>query len=627
MRKNLTMLVMAIVFPLYLSAQQWQMVWSDEFNYSGLPDASKWNFENWAPGNVNNELQRYVPNRLENCRVENGSLIIEARRDWYNNSEYSSARINSAGKAKWTYGRMEARMKLPGGKGTWPAFWMMPEDITKYGWNYEVNYWWPNSGEIDIMEYVGYDKGWVHGSVHSEKYYFKKGNQRTGKTYIGDCETAFHVYAVEWFADRMDFFVDNIKYFTVYNDNTGWQSWPFNHDFHIIFNLAVGGDWGGAQGVDSNIWPRRLEVDYVRVYKQAACPTTTLPAKIEAENYCQMSGVQKENCSEGGQNVGWIDNGDWMSYQIKVNTAGSYKVSYRVASPNSSAVLRLDKDAGATTLATINVPNTGGWQSWQTISNVVTLPAGTYTIGLNALTGGCNINWIDIQPNTQSYYVKIEAENYASMLGVQKENCSEGGQNVGWIDANDWMSYNVNLPYTGIYTVKYRVASPNSNGVIVLSKNATDIHSRTIASTGGWQNWTTLSQNVSLVAGQQSLALFARTGGYNINWWSIEWGANGTKAAEIEEGEEIATSVNKASSDAVLIYPNPTTDKLSIELANDYQNTSVALFDLSGRMVENLKMPTGQKSAVMELGSLIPGVYMLKVSDGSNSQMIKVIKK
>ncbi|WP_313515960.1 family 16 glycosylhydrolase [Sphingobacterium sp.] len=243
-------------------AATYSLVWSDEFNYSGQPNSQKWSHVIWNPGQVNNEKQAYT-NRLENTRVENGNLIIEARRDWGNGHEYTSGRLNS--KAGWTYGRMEARIKIPSGWGTWPAFWLYPNDETKYGWNNTTNYWWPNCGEIDILEHVGKDQNNIHGSVHSRDYYFRIGNQRTGKTYVGDATSNYHVYAVEWSPDRIDFFVDNNKYYTVHNDYTGWGSWPFNHDFHIILNLAVGGDWGGDP--DPNIWPRRMEVDYVRVYK------------------------------------------------------------------------------------------------------------------------------------------------------------------------------------------------------------------------------------------------------------------------------------------------------------------------------------------------------------------------
>src|SRR5690554_3812882 len=270
---QILMCVVAFSFSSQLYAQNWELVWSEEFNYTGFPDASKWSFVDWAPGNVNNELQRYVPNRWENARVENDALVIEAHRDWHNGSEYSSARIHSSGKASWTYGRIEARIKLPGGWGTWPAFWMMPEDPTRFGFNEEEGWYWPNCGEIDIVEYVGHDPGWVHGSVHSLWYNFKYNTQRTGKTYVGNAESAFNLYAIEWFPDRIDYFVNNQKYYTVYNDNAGWQSWPFDDDFHIILNLAVGGVWGGSQGVDPNIWPRRMEVDYVRVYKSVQSQT------------------------------------------------------------------------------------------------------------------------------------------------------------------------------------------------------------------------------------------------------------------------------------------------------------------------------------------------------------------
>lgn len=247
-------------------AVSYNLVWSDEFNYSGQPDGDKWSHDIWDPGRVNNEKQAYT-NRLENARVENGNLIIEARRDWHNGREYTSGRLNS--KVGWTYGRMEARIKIPSGWGTWPAFWLYPNDETKYGWNNVTNYWWPNCGEIDIMEHVGKDPNKIHGSVHSRDFYFKLGNQRTGVTTVGDAVSAFHVYAVEWSPEKIDFFVDNNKYYTVWNDNQGWGTWPFNHDFHIILNLAVGGDWGGDQNgnPDPNIWPRRMEVDYVRVFK------------------------------------------------------------------------------------------------------------------------------------------------------------------------------------------------------------------------------------------------------------------------------------------------------------------------------------------------------------------------
>lgn len=590
-----------------VSSQNWELVWSDEFNYTGFPDETKWNFEDWAPATVNNELQRYVPYRWENCRVENGVLVIEAHRDWHNGSEYSSARINSAGKGHWTYGRVEARMKLPSGWGTWPAFWMMPEDITKYGINEISSYYWPNSGEIDIMEYVGYDKGVVHGSVHSKDYFFRIGNQRTGSTYMADVEDNFHVYAIEWFEDRIDFFLDDHKYFTVHNDWTGWEAYPFTHDFHIIFNLAVGGDWGGAQGVDPNIWPRRLEVDYVRVYKPSdsgntnqptTCEEVNMPGKIEAENYCEMSGVSTEQCSEGGQNVGSIEDGDWMTYKVNVQNSGEYKVDFRVASEITGARLRLDKDAGDVNLVEIDIPNTGGWQNWTTISNTIYLPAGTYYIGINALVGGFNINWFDIQPKNNGenhqdgFYQKIEAEDFDYMSGVEIEDCNEGGQSVGWIDAEDWMSYNVNLPYSGIYTINYRLASPNSDGILILSQNEQDLHITNVQNTGDWQNWNTQRHTVYLEAGQQTLALYAQNGGFNINWWSIEWGDNLHKT-----GDDFSTTIEENKKEIAQISYNRDNRSIYI-IANDNEDCQIMLYDINGTILNSQEIRRGNSVSI-----------------------------
>jgi hypothetical protein len=234
------------------------LVWSDEFNGSAI-DESKWSYEVQTPGWVNHELQNYTDHRAENARVENGHLVIEGRHDGYNGFAYSSARLKTQGKASFTYGRVEASIKLPGGWGTWPAFWMMPDNQSRG---------WPACGEIDIMEEVGYDQDSIHGTTHSKAYNWQSPNQRTAATNVSGVTTGYHLYALEWFPDHIDVFVDGRKYFTSPNDNTGDDAWPFNKNFHIILNLAIGGDWGGAQGVDPNIWPRQMLVDYVRVYQQ-----------------------------------------------------------------------------------------------------------------------------------------------------------------------------------------------------------------------------------------------------------------------------------------------------------------------------------------------------------------------
>jgi beta-glucanase (GH16 family) len=235
----------------------WSLVWADSFNtYTGLPDPAKWAYETGASGWGNNELENYTANRLENARVDSGNLIIEARNDNYQNHQYSSVRMHSINTGNWTYGRFEIRAKLPFGKGTWPALWMMPTDNAYGGW--------PQSGEIDIMEHVGSDQGVIHFSTHCLKYYFKIGTQKTATLRVPDCSTAFHVYAMEWTPDTIRGYVDTTLYFTNPNEHSGWQAWPFDKRFHFIFNIAIGGDWGGP--VDTTIFPQRMYVDYAKVY-------------------------------------------------------------------------------------------------------------------------------------------------------------------------------------------------------------------------------------------------------------------------------------------------------------------------------------------------------------------------
>ncbi|MET0635373.1 MAG: glycoside hydrolase family 16 protein [Chitinophagaceae bacterium] len=254
-----------ITLPLFVFAQprERKLVWSDEFNYIGQPDSSKWTADIGGHGFGNNESQFYTTGRLENARVENGVLVIEARRekwpaDEVKQNDYTSARLVTKNKGDWQYGRIDVRAKLPSGRGTWPAIWML---ASVPGYN------WPDDGEIDIMEHVGYNPAYVHASVHCTKYYHKINTQKTDTTIVPDFSTAFHDYSLEWTKEYIKVLVDGKEFFTFNNEHSGYDGWPFDNRFHLILNLAVGGFWGGAKGIDENIWPRRMEVDYVRVYQ------------------------------------------------------------------------------------------------------------------------------------------------------------------------------------------------------------------------------------------------------------------------------------------------------------------------------------------------------------------------
>jgi len=253
-----------------------ELVWSDEFDVAGPPDSSHWNIEEWTSGVVNDEDQIYTA-RPKNVRVDDGHLVIEAHREEYSGGEYTSARLQSSGKVDILYGRIDVRARLPRGQGTWPAIWMLSSNPFHYATTCEdEDDWqgsddcdaWPNSGEIDIMEQVGYQMGHVHGTVHSKSYPWPLWNQRKGRILIDDVADQFHVYSLEWTPDRIDIFVDDTVYLTYINEGNGWEEWPFDQPFHMILNLAIGGAWGKGGGpIDDSIFPQQMLVDYVRVYQ------------------------------------------------------------------------------------------------------------------------------------------------------------------------------------------------------------------------------------------------------------------------------------------------------------------------------------------------------------------------
>ncbi len=249
------------------SKEKLQLVWADEFDQDGLPNLNNWSYDIGTACNQpagcgwgNNELQYYTQNRPENAKVRDGKLIITAIKESYKEDRsYTSARLVSKNKGDWKYGKIEIRAKLPAGKGTWPAIWMLSTD-----WSYGG---WPESGEIDIMEHVGYEPDSIYGTIHTKAYNHLNGTQKGGVLYTPKSEQQFQTYILDWKEDQMDWYIDGEKYFTFKNDNTDSKAWPFDQKFHMILNLAVGGNWGGRHGIDESIWPQQMEVDYVRIYQ------------------------------------------------------------------------------------------------------------------------------------------------------------------------------------------------------------------------------------------------------------------------------------------------------------------------------------------------------------------------
>ncbi|MDX2115889.1 MAG: family 16 glycosylhydrolase [Planctomycetota bacterium] len=418
---SLALALLAIGAPALGQGTPWQLVWSDEF------DGTTLNRDIWQPqfgtgtiyglpsGWGNNERQYYT-DRPENIVVSNGSLKIIARAEFYAGSQYTSARIRTPGTLEILYGRIEARITLPSGPGIWPAFWMLPT-TSPYGG-------WAASGEIDIMESVN-DADRIYGTIHFGGAF--PANTSNGGSFAPgiDFSAAPHIYAVEWEPDQIRWYVDgqlihsaaSSVWFSA-NEN-GNDRAPFDVPFHLLLNVAVGGNFPGPPS-GSTGFPMTMTVDYVRIFERQQLPFTSssaaIPGQIEAENYdlggagfayldsdaSNNGGVYRpsesvdlEACSEGGFNLGWIRQREWVEYAADVAVSGVYRVLTRVAAQSGGGTFRLEF-GGVNRSGTIAAPVTGGWQQWTTVEKTATLLAGSTTmrfVNESGAGGQFNVNW------------------------------------------------------------------------------------------------------------------------------------------------------------------------------------------------------------------------------------------
>ncbi|NSB14547.1 family 16 glycosylhydrolase [Clostridium beijerinckii] len=335
----------------------WNLAWSDEFNGTSI-NTSNWKYETGGDGWGNNELEYYT-NRSENARIENGNLVIEARKENYSGMNYTSARLKSQGLKNWTYGKVEARMKLPAGQGVWPAFWMLGENISQVSW--------PKCGEIDIMEHINNESA-IHGTIHWDS----TGNNthaQYGAASPNIDVTQYHVYSIEWDASSIKWFVDGTQYLeaNIANNINGTEE--FHKPFFILFNLAVGGNWPGNPD-GSTPFPAKMYVDYVRVYQHGdnnPTPAPTAPAV--------PSGLSAAASNQSSINVSWNASSGATGYDLKVdnniisNVTSPYVNSgltensthtYAVRAKNANGTSSWSNSITATTKASSN-PTTGSW--------------------------------------------------------------------------------------------------------------------------------------------------------------------------------------------------------------------------------------------------------------------------
>jgi len=254
-----------------MQSQQLELVWQDEFNSNGPPDPKKWSYET---GFIRNLETQFYTSRKKNARVRNGKLVLTARKEYYENPDYdpgvknyrintpfaniTSGSLHTAGKFEFTYGRVDVRAKLPEGKGTWPAIWMLGANFN------DVVY--PLAGEIDIMEHVGKTPGEIHGSIHYANEQNLETISHTNIRKVEQVSQKFHIYSIDWDAERIQFLVDNQVYHTFWLEQAGDTDNPFRKPFFLLINLAIGGKWAGA--IDESILPQKFVIDYVRVYQK-----------------------------------------------------------------------------------------------------------------------------------------------------------------------------------------------------------------------------------------------------------------------------------------------------------------------------------------------------------------------
>ncbi|MFV0469872.1 MAG: family 16 glycosylhydrolase [Dysgonomonas sp.] len=407
------------------SPANYELIWQDEFNTPRNPDGTlplpdnKWYFETGGNGWGNNEAEYYVDRVYQNdtvAKIQDGKLIITAHKlaTPYQGKSYVSARMNTY--ESWKYGYFEMKAKLPGGRGTWAAFWMMPKNFIS----------WPLDGEIDILEYVGYRPKVVQSTIHTQAYNHTIQTDKSGTQTVETAETDFHTYGLEWTEDKIVGYADGVPYFTFENDKKGDKNtWPFNEPFYLKLNLAIGGDWGGAQGIDTSIFPSRYEIDYVRVY-QKTTPTANFSA--DKRQGFAPSTIQFRSSSLKATEYSW-DFGDGNTSTEEnpshaYSAAGTYTVSLTVK--NAVGEDRLVKSDFVTLLPSVqlngggilqgaNMENAQNWSVSYLNSNTNTRPEATWnytTVRPSAGQGGAlNIKGTAIEGSSAfCIYQKVQID-------------------------------------------------------------------------------------------------------------------------------------------------------------------------------------------------------------------------
>lgn len=496
------LLALFLTVSVTVQAQSYTLVWSDEFLGSTI-NPNNWTHEIGGGGWGNNELQYYT-DRADNSYIQNGKLVIEAKEESFGGRDYTSARLITKGKQFFKYGRIEARIKLPYGQGLWPAFWMLGENISSIGW--------PACGEIDIMEMIGGTNNdhVVHGTLHWEF----NGHAQFGNQYVlssGIFADDYHVFTIEWNPQTIKWFVDGNSYLTI--DITGADKLEFHENFFILFNVAVGGNWPGSPN-SSTVFPQKMYVDYVRVYKNTdAIPTISMVTPSDNSLFTSYENI---TLTADVQFQGNLQAVNFYQGEKRIGTTDiePYSMTWRNVSPGCYKITvdAITEDGYVGESQTINI---------QVGESCVDAP---YSGNPILIPGSVEVENFNLgEPNSAFYDTDIvnSGGDYRLFDQVDIETCSDenGGYNIGWTETGEWMNYFIEVEETGTYIIEPRVASENSSGAFRIEfdgENKTG--TMAVPNTGGWQQWTTISSNpVSLNAGIYTIKVYIETGSFNLN--------------------------------------------------------------------------------------------------------------
>jgi beta-glucanase (GH16 family) len=421
MKKNIyAIIVLLFAVEAKSYSQTWNLIWSDEFTNATI-DSTKWVFETGGGGWGNHELENYT-NRSDNATISNGNLLIIGKKESYQGSSYTSSRMNTKGKQSFLYGKIEARIKMPIGQGTWPAFWMLGENIG------DVGVGWPKCGEIDIMEHIDSDS-LNHGTIH----WYNNGAVSYGGPIAADLVNQYHIYDVEWDSTVINWYIDGTKYWSANIANSVNNTDAFHKPFFILLNFAIGGDWPGNPDV-STIFPDTMYVDYIRVYssaKESAFNNIVhpIPGITPAEDYDNggegiayhddspgnqgalyrtNENVDIGSNGNGGYSIGWFDKDEWLQYSSKVTTPGLYKVSLSAATTNASTMGHIEIN-NKIIAGEITITNTGGWTSWQNfVSDTFSLDTGNCIVRLSCDGSSFNVDQLQFSLISTSQTIDLQ---------------------------------------------------------------------------------------------------------------------------------------------------------------------------------------------------------------------------